>query len=292
MAMPIDLTGAERFVLETARLLDRHRLAVLLHDAPVTPVLDALRAYRNPDGGFGHALEPDVRDPASQPAATLHALEVLADVGALDDPMVTDAAAWSAETARPDGALPFVLPSAAGYPHAPWMTPNEDGSFLTFAIAGLLWTAGSDEPWLEAATAWCWSRLERPEELSAYWVKFALDFLDRVPDDDRALAAIEGLRSKIGADGTIAVQGGTENERLTPLTLSDRPGKRSRILFSDEQIEADLDQLEQRQREDGGWMFDWQDWSPGQLVEWRGGVTLRALGTLAAHGRVDLPHRG
>jgi hypothetical protein len=123
-------------------------------------------------------------------------------------------------------------------------------------------------------------------------VKFALDVLDRVPGEDRALGAIEGLRAKIGADGTIAVPGGTENERLTPLTLSDRPGKRSRILFSDEQIEADLDQQEQRQGEDGGWMFDWLDWSPGQLVEWRGAVTLRALATLAAHGRIDLPRRG
>lgn len=49
-------------VLANARLLDRHRLAVLLHGAPVAPVLDALRAYRNPDGGFGHALEPESRE--------------------------------------------------------------------------------------------------------------------------------------------------------------------------------------------------------------------------------------
>src|SRR5437588_499975 len=75
-AMPVDVDSAERFMLATARLLDRHRLAVVLHGAPVTPVLDALRAYRNPDGGFGHALEPDVRAPESEPAATLHALEV------------------------------------------------------------------------------------------------------------------------------------------------------------------------------------------------------------------------
>ena len=32
-------------------------------------------------------------------------------------------------------------------------------------------------------------------------------------------------------------------------------------------------------------MFDWLAWSPGQAVEWRGIVTLRALATLRAHGR-------
>src|SRR5215213_9380206 len=101
--MPIDVDASERFVLTNARLLDRHRLAAIVRGAPVEPVLAALRAYQNPDGGFGHALEPDIRDPASQPASTLHALEVLAGVDALDDAMVAEAAAWVATVAEPDG---------------------------------------------------------------------------------------------------------------------------------------------------------------------------------------------
>jgi hypothetical protein len=98
-----DVNAAERFLLANARLLDRHRLAVLLHDGPIEPVLDALRAYRNPDGGFGHALEPDIRAPSSEPSATMRALEVLEEVGALDDPMAGEAAAWVASIAEPDG---------------------------------------------------------------------------------------------------------------------------------------------------------------------------------------------
>src|SRR5215510_14808730 len=74
--MPVDIAAAERFIHANARLLERHRLAVLLYGAPVAPVLEALRAYRNPDGGFGHALEPDVRAPDSEPASVLQALEV------------------------------------------------------------------------------------------------------------------------------------------------------------------------------------------------------------------------
>jgi len=284
--MPLDVDSAERFVLSNARLLDRHRLAVLLHDAPVAHVLASLRAYRNPDGGFGHALEPDVRGPESEPAATLHALEVLAAVEALDDPMVADASAWVASIADPHGGVPFVMPVAASYPRAPWMVPSDGGSFLTCALAAVLQEAGSRDPWLARASEWCWAKLEHPEELSAYWVKFSLGFLDNVPDQARAGAAIESLRSQIGADGMIAVPGGTEDERLTPLTLSPRPGARSRALFTEAQIEADLDALEQRQQDDGGWTFDWLAWSPGQAVEWRGAVTLQALATLAAHGRV------
>lgn len=160
--MPVDVDSAEQFVLANARLLARHRLAVLRHRAPPAPVLDALRAYRNPDGGFGHALEPDVRAPESEPAAMLHALDVLAGIGALDDPMVGDAVAWVATIADPDGGVPFVLPTAANHPHAPWMVPTGGGSHLTFAIAGALWKAGSSEPWLQRATEWCWARLAHP----------------------------------------------------------------------------------------------------------------------------------
>lgn len=193
-----------------------------------------------------------------------------------------------AAIADPDGGVPFVLPTAARHPHAPWMVPSKGGSFLTFALAGALWEAGCSEPRLQSATQWCWATLEHPDKLSAYSVKFALDFLDKVPDQARATAVVEDLRARITSDGSLPVSGGTENERLTPLTLSERPAGRSRILFTDEQIQADLDRLENGQQDDGGWTFDWLAWSPGQSVEWRGAVTLRALTTLGAHGRIGL----
>ena len=118
-------------------------------------------------------------------------------------------------------------------------------------------------------------------------MKCALDFLDRVPDERRAEEAVERLRQHVQPDGSIPVRGGAENERLTALMLSERPGSRSRALFTDDQIEADLDRLARGQESDGGWMFDWEAWSPGQLAECRGLVTLRALATLAGNGRLE-----
>jgi hypothetical protein len=284
--MRVDIDAAERFVLANARLLDRHRLAALLHGAPVSPVLDALRAYRNSDGGFGHALEPDLRSPHSEPSSTLSALEVLTEIDAAGDPMIADAAAWVDTIADPDGGVPFVMQSAGRYPHAPWMVPSAGGSFLTFAIAGALLRTGTGGPWLTRAVGWCWEQLERTGEVHAYRVKFGLEFLDHVPDEGRARAAIELLGAALEDDGTIAVVGGTDNERVTPLAFSDRPERRSRALFTDAQIAADLDRLESEQQDDGGWTFDWLAWSPGQSVESRGAVTVKALATLRANGRL------
>ncbi|GAA4705111.1 hypothetical protein APR04_001963 [Promicromonospora umidemergens] len=285
----IDVGAAERFLYDDARLLERHRLGVLLHDAPASRVLDALRPYRNDDGGWGHALEPDLRGPDSQVSGALSALEVLAELGTAADPavarLVTETADWLASVALPDGRVPHVLPTAADYPAAPWMQPNENG-FLTFAITARLWELGLNHPWLDAATTWCWGQLEGEAPVDGYTVLFALNFLDAVPEPDRVAAAVERLRPALRDDGSIAVDGGQDDEQLTPLQLSARPGSPSRALFSSGQISAELDRLEGEQLEDGGWDFDFLHWSPGQTVEWRGIVTLGALRTLRQHERL------
>lgn len=281
-----DIEAARTFIHANGRLVDRHRLATLLDGDGTEPLLAALRAYRNPDGGFGHALEPDVRCPGSQPAATLQALEILVEAGATGDPMVAGAADWVASVAEPDGGVTTTLPSARGYPRAPWMEPSTGSGFLTYALAGRLWQAGSETRWLDGATAWCWDQLEGEEEVGGYTVKFAVDFLDAVPDPSRAAAALQRLRPALDADGCVAVPGGTENERLTPLDFSPSPGLLSRALFTDDQIDADLDRLQAGQHEDGGWTVDYLQWSPGQALEWRGIATVHALAVLRANGRL------
>ena len=99
--MPIDRRAAENFIWSAARLVDRHRYSMLFADGPAGPVVEALRGYRNPDGGFGHALEPDLRCPVSQPAPTLYALEMLSEAGAADGELARDARGWIAQVAEP-----------------------------------------------------------------------------------------------------------------------------------------------------------------------------------------------
>lgn len=287
----IDIGAAKRFIYDDARLLERHRLAALFDDGPSGRVLDALRPYRNDDGGWGHALEPDLRGPDSQVSSAMSALEVLAELGTAADPavapLVTETADWLASVALPDGRVPHVLPSGAGYPAAPWMREPSDNGLLTYAIAGHLWELGVNHPFLDAATAWCWAQVEGDALLQGgYTVAFAVQFLDAVPEPDRAAAAIERIRPTLRADGTIPIEGGQDDEKLMPLELSPRPGAPSRALFSSGQISAELDRLEQEQLDDGGWDFHFLHWSPGQSVEWRGIVTLGALHSLRLHGRL------
>jgi hypothetical protein len=276
--MPVDQTAAESFIWRAARLLDRHRYTLLFADGPAAPVLEALRGYRNADGGFGHALEPDLRCPASQPAPTLHALGVLNEVGAADSELARDARAWIVSTADGDGGIPFVLAGFEAYPHAPWWTP-QPGSFLTFDLAAVLHAGGvTDDEWLDRATDWCWHSIATTEQPNGYWLKNACRFLDAVPDDQRARAAIASVATRVDLSAP--------GEGLRALDLSPHPGSRSRDLVSEALIEADLDAVESGQQEDGGWMFDFLAWSPAQTTEWRGVVTIEALTCLRDHGRL------
>jgi hypothetical protein len=282
--MSIDRAAAENFIWAAARLVDRHRYALLFADGPAELVLEALRGYRNPDGGFGHGLEPDLRGPSSQPTPTLYALEILNEAEAADSELARDAREWIASTAEADGGIPSVLPGYEDYPHAPWMTP-ETGSFVTIALAAVLHAGGAkDDEWLGRATEWSWRSIEAREEPRGYWLQFACRFLDAVPDDERARDAIDSLAGRTDMSA-VAPVGGIEGETLRPLDFSPLPGTRSRGLFSQDQIEAHLDLLESEQQDDGGWMFDWLAWSPAQTNDWRGNVTIRALRWLRDNGR-------
>jgi hypothetical protein len=283
--MPIDRRAAESFIWSAARLVDRHRYSMLFAGGPAGPVVEALRGYRNPDGGFGHALEPDLRGPGSQPAPTLYALEILGEAGAAGGELARDARGWIARVAEPDGGIPSVLPGFEDYPHAPWFQP-EPGSMLTLALAATLHAAAvTDDAWLDRATNWCWRSIETAERPGGYWLKFACAFLDAVDDEQRAGAAIASLAARVDS-ATVAPMGGVEGEALRPLDLSPRPDSRSRGLLGEDQIEAHLDAVESEQQQDGGWMFDWLAWSPAQTNDWRGNVTLRALTWLRDNGRL------
>ena len=96
------------FLDREGRLIERRLAAVLFDGADPTGVVDAVRAYRNPDVVFGHGLEPDKRCPASLPIDVECALDILLVSGRGDvGDMVLSACDWLDSIAAPDGAVPF-----------------------------------------------------------------------------------------------------------------------------------------------------------------------------------------
>jgi hypothetical protein len=277
--MSIDLPAARTFLYANARVLERRRYEHLFEDGPKEPVLDALRAFRNDDGGFGHAIEPDMRAPESQSVGIHTTMEILHELGAHDDPMVRPAADWLMTISRPDGSIPFVLETDA--PHAPWWKYSDASSVTqTAANAAALHRLNLSHPWLDGADEFLFARIAEIDTASqdlgiGYDLLFSVHFLDAHPDAARAEAALAALEPLPTVD--------YGSESPSALDLSPAPGSRSRNSL---EVDRDLDALEQSQQADGGWHVTWPAWNPAASIEWRGIATLNALKTLRANGRI------
>jgi hypothetical protein len=289
-----DLDAAAQFLAAHGRILDRRRFERLFGDGDATPVRDAVAAYRNADGGFGHALEPDGRTPGSQPVAVELGLRALDQADAWDDELVAGACDWLERTAPAEGGTTFVAPSADGWPHAPWWQPQEGlpASLVTTGqLAGTLHARKVDHPWLDRATAWLWDQVESltPDggsTVNAYEMRGVLGFLQQVPDRARAERAFAPVGRLVVESGLLTLDPDASGEVHGPLDFAPLPDSIARAVVDADVVSRHLDRLAAGQRDDGGWTFNWPAWSPAAESDWRGWITVDALYVLRANGRL------
>jgi hypothetical protein len=291
-----DLNAAAAFVADDARVLDRRRFQRLFQDGPASAVRDAVAAYRNQDGGFGHALEPDCRAPGSQPAATEMALRIMHETDAWDEALVRGACDWLATVAPAEGGAAFVEAGPLkGWPHAPWWVPEEGhpaSLVATGLMAGTLHARGFGHPWLDGATEVMWNRIGKLGADMAtgigggYEMFGVLAFLQHVPDRDRAREEFGRVGPLIFDREMVALDPEARGEVHGVLSFAPEPDSLARALFDDATINAHLDHLARGQQDDGGWTFNWPAWSPAAERDWRGFLTVDALRALRANGRL------
>lgn len=293
----VDLSAAAAFMAGHARVLDRRRFQLLMGDAYPSAVLAALDAYRNPDGGYGWALEADLRSTESQPGAALHAFEVLEELAPATAPQALALCDWLASVSLSDGGLPFALPITDAAGCASWWTqadPTSSSLHITAAVAGVAHRVAVHDPavakhaWLAEATAYCLAAIQRitgaPHALE---LAFAIQFLDAVHETrSEAAALLDRLGQHIPASGLLHVEGGTEEETLRPLDFAPIPDRPVRALFSPEVISTELQRLSDQQQDDGGWAVDFASSSPAAALEWRGYTTVRAVSILQRNSRI------
>ncbi|MER6575149.1 hypothetical protein [Nonomuraea sp. NPDC001023] len=293
--MNVNLSAVAGFLATHARVLDRRRFHLLMGETGPASVLGALDAYRNPDGGYGWGLEPDLRSPESQPGAALHAFEVLEEIGPDTAPQAVALCDWLESVTMPDGGLPFALPLTLTEGTAPWWagadTSTSSLQITAISAAAAHGVAAHDpavagHPWLERATRYCLDAIQALDERPhAYVLSFAVRFLDAVHGTrPEAAGLLKRLAAYIPEGGRVPVEGGTAEERLNPLDFAPYPGRPARELFAPEVIAADLDRLAGTQQEDGGWVVDYARISPAGALEWRGAATVRAVEILRRNG--------
>src|SRR5262245_21361407 len=300
--MSDDFFAAGRaFLNREGRLIERRLAAVIFDGAEPGGAVDAVRAYRNSDGGFGHALEPDKRCPASLPIDVECALEILwlaaegggpgtaEQIGALGmDGLVMAACDWLGSVAAPDGAVPLSFPVMEAYPRAEHWSDwtYNPGLNPTAGLAGRLHRLGVRHPWLDRATEWCWARLESGFDEDAHALREVAHFLAHVPDRARAGAVGESVGGWLAKAPFYRGDPADPSYGVTPLDLAPEPGGPWSHLFDAATIDGHLDRLARDQQADGGWAIGWEPPSTASTLEWRGMMTLWALRVLRAYGRL------
>jgi len=286
------LERAKTFLYQNARLLDRRRFEYFFEDGSKEAVIEALRAYQNQDGGFGNALEPDIRCPYSQPVPTEMALMIMDEADCFDPQILEGIIRFLRNITLRDGGIPFVFRNAGAYPHAPWWkTESDDKPSInpTGRIVGLLYkqnvrTDFYREEWFLANVAYIWRvfELEKPHGYhdGIQWITF----LQHTPEQEKAKAYWPVIEEWMRLPGTI--ERDPEAEGYVHKVLDWAPVRDSYAsrFVSEEDLQKHLQALVNQQQEDGGWPINWPAVSAGCEGEWRGWVTVERLKTLKSYG--------
>ncbi|HEX7036269.1 MAG TPA: VOC family protein [Pseudomonadales bacterium] len=285
------VAAARRFLYAEARPLERALYEHGWERAPAERVLAALDAYRNADGGFGHALEPDVRSPASQPLHTLTALELLREAGIRAPELADGCCRFLAAVAREDAAVPALRPGAFDWPTAAHWQGDfafEPSLSWTYGLAAQLHWHGASHPWFEAARDACLAALERPVAGDAHGLLYRFRFAATLLDGERRRRELKRLRQALDRAAFFVRDAPVAEYGLTPLHFAPAPDDPAAACFDAARLDAHVDDLLDAQQGDGGWPIRFEPPSDAARLEWRGRWTLEALGTLAAYGRLPL----
>lgn len=282
---------ARRFVAQNARPLDRayldHRLAASAGSA--ARVVAELAKFQTIEGGFGRALEPDVRTPAPSAIATSIAFQYLRGIERQAQADLAGAAiAYLVRTVdRQAWVWPAIDERVGEGPHAPWWTPNL-ARFRGYALnptAELLgylyaYRAGVPEDVLDRVTQTVLAAVETAGVIES---PYELMCCMRLAQTDATPAEVRHTLQRLLMPSLEAAD--PDDTHLDLLRLTPTP-----LSFGYDLVRGGLEQQAERliasQAEDGGWRPAWDAWNAEAHVEWRGVLTSQAVIGLFAHGFV------
>ncbi|MDQ0086793.1 hypothetical protein J2T12_000187 [Paenibacillus anaericanus] len=288
------LDRARTFIYSSARLIDRMRFAYHFENGSKDDVLAVLSAYQNKDGGFGNALEPDMRCPQSQPVTTEMALGIMNEMESFDAEIMDGVIAYLKSISLPDGGLPRATTEVNDYPHAPWWTTEHDGVPSinpTGIIIGLLLRQKTrrdfiQDDWFQSHISFLWRSMANslPGDYHDYlqWS----EFLQNTPEQERAKTFAQILDDWLQGPGIIEKDPSAGGYSQKVLDYTPAPGSYASRFVTEEEIISHLNYVVESQQEDGGWAVSWPTVSQAVEQEWRGRITVDRLLTLRSYGRI------
>ena len=302
---------AARFLETRARPLEHLRFLHDRKEASAADVVTELCRYQNEDGGFGRALEPDMRSPQSSVLATTEALFILKELG--DDEACTapaaNAVAWLLSSASGyDGERniwPYLIVLNEDAAHAPWWNLEQleecfDGFLINpfTRITALLlhWAdlvpGGLDGDYLSSLVETSLVRAESLTGTPPPDTLRSLLMLRESPLSGESRLRLEQLLPDMIRNAVVTDPAGWTEYGLQPLEVVSGPSEYGHTILG-KALKLQLDYLIDTQEESGSWKPFWhwagafpETWKQAEQ-EWSGVLTLRYLRILAAFGRME-----
>jgi hypothetical protein len=295
--------ASRKFIETSARPLEIARFHHAFDGGPEKSVSDSLKQYQNPDGGFGHALEPDFRASESSVLCTSLAFQILRSIHANpDDDLVSSGIAYFLNTLDRTEAHWRIIPRMVqDSPHAPWWDQaGRQSDFDPFSlnptaeILGYLYDYLEEQhhPVLSLVSQRVINQLSGLQQIEMHELLCCLRLLQtqHLPEEIERPVHQKLLQL---VDGTIS----TDPEQwkgygLRPLQVVDRP-ESPFMAGREASVAANLDYEITTHNADGSWSPTWtwggmypDDWIIASR-QWSGVLTLDKLLLLKRFHRIE-----
>ena len=101
--MAINIRKARDYVFTNGTLWERALYSYLFDDGSLERLHQCLRCYKNPDAGWGHGLEHDIKTPDSHPLALEYLLGVVREYNLPVGDLFDGTATWLEQQRNNDG---------------------------------------------------------------------------------------------------------------------------------------------------------------------------------------------
>jgi hypothetical protein len=274
--MTINFKAARDFVYANGTLWERSLFAYLFQNGDLSHLHHHLKGYQNGDGGYGNAMEHDIRCPHSHPLALEYLSGVLDQYQIPLGNLLDGAPEWLERHQNEDGSL-INPPEVLDYPHAGWW--DGGGQHIPASTVGLLMKWGKATPQLRERTArWVANNLNIDQLQKNDWLFMSYHAYDYYMNVDTA-PNLEACRE--GAVETILdlAYKAPDDQTYSLFRFAPTPDSVVAKAAKEGFIEAKLDYLLSTQGDDGGWR------DQHGLPQWYPMVTISNLYTLRNYGR-------
>lgn len=294
---------ALNFVETKGRPLEAARMKYRFRNGPLGNIVEALRLFQNGDGGFGNAIEPDLRAPESSALGTTVAFQVMRECGMAGfGEMPGDGIEYLLNTFDDSKVMWRSIPqSTDASPRAPWWNQKgREDVFNSFSlnptaeILGYLYDCQKQTPTnvLSQVTDRVVNHLCDSDKIEMHELLCCLRLLNTRALPKDICDQVQGKLKDLIVAAVTCDPTQWEGYNLRPLQVVDSPDSPFMVGL-EEAVSKNLDYEIESQSDDGSWTptWSWGDAFPDiwevACLEWSGVITLEKLFTLKRFDRIE-----